>query len=187
MANMKLKRECVSLGIVALLTFSAGLAGEADVGRQDLGSQNLMSIDQNKNEAAIRELIDGFVNAIRAKDINGVMAVFAPEVVSFDLGPPLRHGGGQAFTERWQELFVAYPSAIHYEVSDLSVTAGDDVAFSHSLNRISGTLKDGRTSERWLRWTACYRKVNGRWLIVHEQVSVPVDVRSGKGLLDLKP
>jgi ketosteroid isomerase-like protein len=42
---------------------------------------------EQKNEAAIRELIDGFVKAIRAKDINGVMSVFAPEVVSFDLGP----------------------------------------------------------------------------------------------------
>jgi len=48
-----------------------------------------------KNDPAIRELIDGFVKAIRAKDINGVMSVFAPEVVSFDLGPPLQHGGGE--------------------------------------------------------------------------------------------
>jgi ketosteroid isomerase-like protein len=48
---------------------------------------------RTKDEAAIRELIDGFVKAIRAKDIYGVMSVFAPEVVSFDLGPPLQHGG----------------------------------------------------------------------------------------------
>lgn len=54
------------------------------------------------NEAAIRESIDGFVKAIRAKDINGVMSVFAPEVVCFDLGPPLQHGGGETFIKRWQ-------------------------------------------------------------------------------------
>jgi ketosteroid isomerase-like protein len=49
-----------------------------------------MNIEENRtrNEAAVRELIDGFVKAIRAKDINGVMSVFATEVVSFDLGPP---------------------------------------------------------------------------------------------------
>lgn len=140
-----------------------------------------------KNEAAIRELIDGFVKAIHAKDIQGVMSVFVPEVISFDLGPPLEHAGGEAFTKRWLELFESYQSPIDYEVRDLSITAGDDVAFSHSLNRVSGTLQNGRKSSRWLRWIACYRKNNGKWLIAHEHVSVPVDVRAGKAVLDLKP
>jgi uncharacterized protein (TIGR02246 family) len=148
-----------------------------------------MTVDENrmKEEDAIRGLIDGFVKAIRAKDTNGVMSVFAPEVVSFDLGPPLQHGGGETLMKRWQELFESYQNPIDYEVRDLSITAGDDVAFSHSLNRVSGTLKNGQKSDRWLRWTACYRKANGRWLIVHEQVSVPVDVRNGRAILDLTP
>jgi ketosteroid isomerase-like protein len=53
--------------------------------------QNPMAT-RTKSEAAMRELIDGFVKAIRAKDIDGIMSVFAPEVISFDLGPPLQHG-----------------------------------------------------------------------------------------------
>ena len=141
----------------------------------------------SRNEAAIRGLIDGFVRAIRARDVKGVMSVFAPDVVSFDVGPPLQHGGGEAFVKRWKELFDAYQGPIQYEVQDLAITTRDDVAFSHSLNRIAGTLKNGRETDRWLRWTAGYRKVDGKWLIVHEQVSVPVDVKSGKALLDLKP
>src|SRR4030095_5552229 len=56
---------------------------------------------RSKNEAAIQELIDGFVKAIRAKDINGVMSAFAPEVVSFDLTPPLQHGGGEPLVRPW--------------------------------------------------------------------------------------
>ena len=57
-------------------------------------TSNPMTVKENRanNDVAIRELIDGFVKAIRAKDINGVMSVFAPEVISFDLGPPLQHG-----------------------------------------------------------------------------------------------
>jgi ketosteroid isomerase-like protein len=142
---------------------------------------------KSMNEAAISEAINNFVQAVRAKDMTGVMSAFSSEVVSFDLGPPLQHGGGQPFTERWKELFESYAGPIEYEVRELDITAGDDVAFSHSLNRISGTRNDGRKSDRWLRWTACYRKANGKWLIVHEQVSVPVDVLNGKALLDLKP
>lgn len=89
--------------------------------------------------------------------------------------------------DRWQELFGAYQSAINYEIRDLSVTTGDDVAFSYSLNRASGTLRNGQRSDRWLRWTACYRKVADKWLIVHEHVSVPGNVRSGKAVMDLAP
>jgi uncharacterized protein (TIGR02246 family) len=185
--NSKLGGIC--LGLVALVTAPAGRSGDADARPASPGSRNLMNAAQNRteNEAAVRELIGGFVKAIRAKDLNGVMSVFAPEVVSFDLGPPLQHGGGDAFRRRWQELFDSYQNPLHYEVRDLSITAGDDVAFSHSLNRIGGAMKNGQPSDRWLRWTACYRKIDGRWLIVHEQVSVPVDVRSGKAALDLKP
>ena len=89
--------------------------------------------------------------------------------------------------KRWQKLFESYQSPIEYEVRDLSITASDDLAFSHSLNRISGITQRGHKSDRWVRWTACYRKTGGRWRIVHEQVSVPVDVRGDKALLNLEP
>jgi ketosteroid isomerase-like protein len=74
-----------------------------------------------------------------------------------------------------------------YELRDLTIVVGDDMAFSHSLNTMSGTMKNGRKTDRWLRWTACYRKTSVQWVIVHEQVSVPIDSASGKALLDLKP
>jgi ketosteroid isomerase-like protein len=93
----------------------------------------------------------------------------------------------QSFVKRWQELFESYQGPIDYKARERSITVGDDIAFSHSLNRVSGTMQNGQKSDRWLRWTACYRKTNGRWLIVHEHVSVPADLRSGKAVLDLKP
>jgi ketosteroid isomerase-like protein len=61
------------------------------------------------------------------------------------------------------------------------------VAFSYCAHRIKGALKTGQQTDWWLRWTACYRKTNGKWLIVHEQVSVPVDLGNGTAMLDLKP
>jgi len=66
-----------------------------------------------------------------------------------------------------------------------SPSRGDDVAFGHS--RISGTLKNGVKNDVWVRWTGCLRKVDGKWLIAHDQVSVPFDIQSGKALLNLEP
>jgi ketosteroid isomerase-like protein len=113
--------------------------------------------------------------------------VYAPDIVSYDLVPPIRHVGIAAYRRPWEETFVSFEGRIGYEVSDLHITAADEVVFSHSLNRMSGTTKNGQTTSMWVRWTACFRKLDGSWLITHEQVSVPIDMESGRASLDLEP
>jgi hypothetical protein len=62
------------------------------------------------------------------------------------------------------------------------------VAFGHAFARLSGTLKHGTaTNNMWVRVTFCFPKIDGTWLIAHDQVSVLLDVSSGKGVLDLQP
>ena len=39
----------------------------------------------------------------------------------------------------------------------------------------------------WIRATLCYRKIDGKWMVTHEHVSVPFDPESGQASLDLKP
>jgi uncharacterized protein (TIGR02246 family) len=143
--------------------------------------------DRTNSEAAIRESITRFAKAFRAKDVDGCMSVFAPEIVSFDILPPLQAVGAETFVTHWQEFFGSYQGPIQVEFPDVRISAGDDVAFSYCLHRIAGTLNNGDKTDFWLRWTAGWRKADGKWLIVHEQVSVPIDLASGKALLDLKP
>ena len=146
-----------------------------------------MATPRATDEADIRRRIDTLVAALRAMDLEGVTALYAPDIVSFDIQPPLRHVGAAAKRKNWTDAFAAYQRPLGYELRDLTVTVGDDVAFGHSLNRISGTLRNGQRSELWLRWTACFRKIDGAWLIAHDQVSVPVDFASGHAVLDLDP
>ena len=148
-----------------------------------------MAVQENKkiDEAEIQRLLDDGIRSLRDKNIEGVMSLYAQDVVSFDIVPPLRYVGADAFRKVWEEVFSSFQGPTGYEIHDLSITVGDDVAFSHSLNRISGTLNNGQKTNLWLRWTACFRKINGKWLIVHHQNSVPVDLAHGKAVLDLKP
>ena len=148
-----------------------------------------MAVEENKknDEAEIKRGIEGGVEAIRDKNIEGVMSLYAQEVVSFDIVPPLRYVGADAFRKAWEEVFSSFQGSIGYEIHDLSITVGDDVAFTHSLNRISGTMNTGQKTALWLRWTACFRKINGKWLIVHHHNSVPVDLETGHAVLSLKP
>ena len=148
-----------------------------------------MAIEDNKNsdEAQIKRVIERGVEAIRAKDLDGVMSMYAPELVSFDIVPPLQYVGTDAYRKQWGEVFSSFPGPINYEIVDLSITVGSDVAFAHSFNRLSATLPTGQKIGHWLRWTACFQKIGGKWLIVHMQASVPVEVMTGRAALDLKP
>jgi ketosteroid isomerase-like protein len=113
------------------------------------------------------------------------MALFAPDIVSFDLGPPLACRGAQAFRAHWDATFAALDHLTAYEVHDLTIVACEELAFSRSLNRMAGVTTGGLMVERRLRWTAGWRCVSNRWLIVHEHVSVPTDVRTETALLNL--
>ena len=95
--------------------------------------------------------------------------------------------GTDAFRTVWEEVYSSFQGPIAYELHDLTITVGDDVAFAHSLNRISGTMNTGLKTDLWLRWTACWRSIKGTWLIVHHQNSVPVDLQTGRAVLDGKP
>ncbi len=114
--------------------------------------------------------------------------MYTADVVSFDLEPPLRHVGVEAKRRNWERVFAAYEHPLGYEIRELTVTVGDHVAFAYSLNRLSGTLKSGTTTTGfWVRATTCFRRLDGHWFIAHDHVSVPLDVPTGAGLLNLAP
>src|SRR5258708_7053305 len=76
---------------------------------------------------------------------------------------PARSGGSRHVRETLETFFESHQGPIHVEFPDVIIAAGDDVAFSYCVHRIKGTLKNGQQTDWWLRWTACYRKINGKW------------------------
>ncbi len=123
-----------------------------------------MATQHTIDEADIRQRIDKLAEAVRAMDLEGVKSIYAPDLVSFDIVPPLQHVGAEAKWRNWVDVFSVYQCPLGYEIRDLTITSGDDVAFGHSLNRTSGTLKNGIRSDYWVRWTTCFRKIDGNWL-----------------------
>jgi uncharacterized protein (TIGR02246 family) len=147
----------------------------------------MVATQRATDEADIRQRIGKLAEAIRAMNLEAVMSIYAPDVVSFDIVPPLQHVGVEAKRKNWVDAFAMYQHPLGYEIHDLTITVGDNVAFGHSLNQISGTLKSGNRTDFWLRSTTCFRKIDGKWLIAHDQVSVPVDLESSRALLNLNP
>ena len=112
-----------------------------------------------------------------------MLAQCAPDIVTFDMVPPLRHQGSQAIRGLWARTLAAFDPPLEYEVHDLDISVDGDVAFARCLNRFGGTKKDGRRVLNSLRSTFGLRKIDGQWKVVHEHVSVPFDMETGKAML----
>lgn len=138
-------------------------------------------------ETEIRQQIKHLEEAIHDADLEEIMSCYAPNVVAFDMMPPLQFSGKDAYRKSWEMAVEGAGSGSILKMHDISITASDDVGFSHCLCHCTGTMKDGQKMDMWMRWTDCFEKINGKWLITHEQVSVPIDMESGKALFDLKP
>jgi uncharacterized protein (TIGR02246 family) len=138
-------------------------------------------------EAEIRAIIEGMASAIRRKDADGLIGHYEPDVLAFDLLPPLQYAGADALKQRASQWLASFEGRVGFEMRDLRITAGDDVAFCHSLNGVKGTSQGGAPVDMWWRATVCFRRRDGRWRVAHAHSSEPFDMQSSKALLDLKP
>jgi uncharacterized protein (TIGR02246 family) len=138
-------------------------------------------------ESQIRVLIDDRVKAARAKDAVALVANHAPEVVTFDVVNPLQNIGADAIKQRAERWFASFQGPIEFEIQELCITRGEEVAFCHFLNGVRGTTTTGKKVDMWWRATMCCRKIDSKWTIVHEHDSVPFDMETGKASIDLKP
>jgi uncharacterized protein (TIGR02246 family) len=139
-------------------------------------------------EPEIRALLDDRSAAIRAKDLDRLLSFYAPDVVYFDIVPPLQYVGSAALRGRFQHWFGTYEGPIGQEVHDLTVLGDGDLAVASMLIRSGGTLATGQDVALWVRATSSCRRSDGRWAIAHEHVSLPVDLASGgRAVTDLAP
>ena len=119
---------------------------------------------------------------MRGRDAERFVAYYAPQIVKFDLAPPLQHTACEARdANALHAWFASHPGGpIDYEIRDLTVTVGGDVAFCYSLNHLAGAL--------WFRSTIGLRKIDGEWRITHEHNSTPFYMDgSDRAALDLQP
>jgi len=143
-----------------------------------------------RDEAQIRQLMAEQVTAMRARDAGRLVSRYAPEIVSFGLAPPLRRTGPELHdVNGLRSWFAGFDGPIDHEIRDLTVTAGEDVAFCHGLNRLSATPHGApERFDLWFRATVCLRKVDGRWRIAHEHNSTPFHMDGSlRAALDLQP
>lgn len=123
-------------------------------------------------DAAIRDVITRWVDAIVATDLDGVVANHTNDIVMFDVPPPYNGiRGMRDYRDCWPPFFEFIRSGATFELLELNVVTGDDVAFAYGLLRCGGEKEFTENPDNRLRLTMGLRKIDGRWLIAHEHHS----------------
>jgi ketosteroid isomerase-like protein len=145
---------------------------------------------QSQDETQIRQMMADQQAAMRARDAAHLVSRYVHETVKFDLSPPLQHAGPSIRdADRLRSWFAGFDGPIDYEIRDLAVTAGQDVAFCHSLNRLATTPRGAPQGfSLWFRATVCLQTIAGAWRITHEHNSTPFYMDGSlRAALDLEP
>jgi uncharacterized protein (TIGR02246 family) len=121
-----------------------------------------------------------------AKDLDGLMAHIADDVVSYEHDQPLRYLGGDSVREVCRRGLEAATGGVSWEVPDLRIVVRDDLAVAWGLNRMRAQQPDGTTAESWSRGTRVFRKANGAWSMIHQHLSYPYDPATGAARTDLR-
>lgn len=129
----------------------------------------------SKDERDILALVQRWAQAVHSGDLETVVDGHADDIVMFDVPPPHRGVRGiDAYRETWPPFFEWLKQGALFEIDELAVTAGADVAFAHALLRCGTPTELDQNPELRLRLTLGLRKQNGRWIVSHEHHSFPI-------------
>ena len=144
---------------------------------------------KGSDEAEIKALEQRIADAANAKDPDAIMKNYlgGEGLFVFDVLPPRQYVGADAFHKDWEGFFGRFDGPITFENSDMTVESDGKMAFVHYMTHVAGKRKDGNPIDVNIRVTDVLRKAKGKWLIVHEHVSIPVDLATGKADLASKP
>jgi ketosteroid isomerase-like protein len=131
------------------------------------------SQDRTNDEAAIRRLVEDWASSVRRRDLDGILRHHSADIVMFDVPPPIQSRGIEAYRTTWDAFFSWSRDPTVFDIKEMTVTAGSDVAFVTALMLCAGTEASGVDIQLDFRLTIGLRKISNQWTITHEHHSIP--------------
>jgi uncharacterized protein (TIGR02246 family) len=120
----------------------------------------------------VRDLVGRWAAAVHEGDLDAVLADHADDIVMFDVPPPHRGVRGlDDYRQTWPPFFEWQRSGAVFEIDELEVEAGEDVAYAFALLRCATPDELAEKPEQRLRLTLGLRREGERWVVAHEHHS----------------
>jgi uncharacterized protein (TIGR02246 family) len=123
------------------------------------------------------EMLAAYAAAVRAKDVDAFLGLYADDVRNFDLWSEWSYDGKDALHAMVAEWFGSLPDdeVVAVSFDDVRTQAGSDLATVSAFTTFAAVAPDGtelRSMNNRLTWVL-RKGADGAWKIVHEHTSAP--------------
>jgi ketosteroid isomerase-like protein len=124
-------------------------------------------------ELAVREVLQSWAEATRENRMNDVLKNHSPNLVIFDVLPPMKYESAQSYRHSWDDWQPQTEGQAQFDLEHLVVAVGSNVAFAHCFIRCGGVLQNGQRFSDVVRATFGLEKTTEHWMVCHQHVSKP--------------
>ncbi|WP_309385758.1 SRPBCC domain-containing protein [Cerasicoccus frondis] len=154
--------------------------------------------EHQKGWSASLERVEGFVSSAEAeifaavaewdiavgmKDSAGIVEDYVEEATLFDIGTQV--DGVDGIKALWEQCFPFFGDKITIQRRKVSVRIMGESALLTCQSRCQGVLlpegqEESDMMKSWFRTSAVFQRIDGRWKVVHEHISMPMDCMEKK-------
>jgi uncharacterized protein (TIGR02246 family) len=138
-----------------------------------------MKAIQAKTKAVdeIRAAVDQWTAAIEARDFDALLKLYSDDVRVFDVPAPEQIRGKEPYRRNWESFLARIKGDVKCDFREMEIFADHDLGFMHTLTSIHAADLDPDHCP-WVRVTVGFQKINSKWIVVHEHISVPMQPSS---------
>lgn len=118
--------------------------------------------------------------AVVDKNINALIDQCSPEVSMFDVTSQLE--GVDVYKSEWEKFRPFFIEGMRISRKEMKLHASDKLAVLHCLSKVENNALKNQLQMPWCRTTLCLKKIDDAWKVVHQHISIPVDMKTGKAI-----
>ena len=128
--------------------------------------------------------IQAIENALASEtDIDKLIGYYAPDATVLDIYAPGLYHGRDQIRAAFAPQFAAIRTMTH-EMAEMNIATNGRFACAAMQIRFTGSFKDGKPLALSVRQLDAFKKVEGRWQIVQQHISLPTDPATGMAIAD---
>lgn len=142
----------------------------------------LIQIDGDKNIAQeVLAQVKLWDQALIGANICELINQCSPEMRMFDVSCQL--DSIDAYKTEWEKFSPYFMEGMRIFRREMKLHASEKFAILHCLSKVANNTLKNELEMPWCRTTLCLKKIDDQWRIIHQHISLPVDMVTGKVLL----
>src|SRR6202453_2286654 len=119
----------------------------------------------------------------KVNTMKGLIQYYAPDAIVYDAYAPGVFRGTKRIFNGFEQQF-ALGQSFTGAIPDMNILSDGNFACAAMQLHFDYVLKNGTKGAITMRQLDAFKKIGGKWLIVQQHISFPMDPKTGMGLLD---